>query len=64
MNYFENYLSNTCFVCIKETSQGDVSFTHTKHVLERKKNDNNIVLGVIYCYVYLLIIIRTSNTSK
>ena len=26
------FQSNTCFVCVKETSQGDVSFMHTKHV--------------------------------
>ena len=26
------FLSNICFVYVKETSQGDVSFTHTKHV--------------------------------
>ena len=25
-------LSLICFVCVKETSQGDVSFTHSKHI--------------------------------
>ena len=28
-------LSNSSFVCIKETSQEDVSFTHKKHVFYR-----------------------------
>ena len=27
------FLSNICFLCIKETSHGDVSFTHPKHML-------------------------------
>ena len=31
-------LSNICFVCEKETSQGDVSFTNIKHMLLFKKN--------------------------
>ena len=25
------FLSNICFMCVKETSQGGVSFMHTKH---------------------------------
>ena len=28
-------LSSICFVCIKEMSQGDISFTHTKHMFDR-----------------------------
>ena len=51
-------------MCIKETSQGDVSFTHTKHVFDRKKNLIIIhFLEVIYSHVYLPII-RTFDTSK
>ena len=26
-------LSNICFVCVKERSQGDVSFAHPKHIV-------------------------------
>ena len=26
------FLSNTCFVCVKETSHGDVSLTYTKYM--------------------------------
>ena len=26
------FLSNICIVCVKETSYGDLSFMHTKHV--------------------------------
>ena len=26
------FISKKCFVCVKEGSQGDDSFTHTKHV--------------------------------
>ena len=31
-DYYQFFLSNICFVCVKETSQGDVSFMHSKHV--------------------------------
>ena len=27
------FLSNMCFVCLKEASPRDVSFTHSKHML-------------------------------
>ena len=26
------FLSNICFVCVKETSQGEVSFTNPNHM--------------------------------
>ena len=41
MNNFLNIIYNTRFVSIKETFQGDASFVHTKHVFDRKKNDDN-----------------------
>ena len=31
--YQKIFLSNICFVCVKEMSQGDVSFTHIKHMI-------------------------------
>ena len=32
-DYYQlSFHSNICFVCIKETSYGDVSFTHTKYM--------------------------------
>ena len=27
------FLKNICFGCVKEMSQGDISFTHLKHML-------------------------------
>ena len=34
IDYYHFSLSNICFVCIKETSQGDVSFlAHPKHMV-------------------------------
>ena len=32
MTIIDFSLSNICFVCIKKTSQGDVSFTNPKHM--------------------------------
>ena len=32
-DYFHFFLSNISFGCVKETSQGDVSFMHPKHML-------------------------------
>ena len=32
-DYFQFSLSNICFVCVLETSQGDVSITYPKHML-------------------------------
>ena len=32
-DYYHLFLSNNiCFVCIKDTPQGDVSFTHPNHM--------------------------------
>ena len=31
-NYYHHFPYQTCFVCVTETSQGDVSFRHTKYM--------------------------------
>ena len=48
---------------LKETSQGDVSFTHPKHMLdgEKKTDDNHFGDYIFYAY---LRIIRTIDNSK
>ena len=33
------------FLCLKKRLRGDVSFTHTKHMFDRKKIDNNHLGG-------------------
>ena len=50
-------------MCVKETSPRDVSFTHTNHMFNRNKIDNNHFGRVIYSNVYPPII-RTFDTSK
>ena len=41
-----NYYQTLDFVCVKETSQGDVSFMHPKHMLLLRdiKKDHELVL--------------------
>ena len=53
-----------CFVCVNEMSQGDVTFTRTKHRFDREKTtDSNHFWGAIYSYAYLPII-RTFDILK
>ena len=41
---------NTCFVYVIETSPWEVSFTHTKHMFDRKKLSKIIFGGfVLFC---------------
>ena len=35
------YINIIMFVCVREMSQGDVSFTLTKHMFDRKNPNNN-----------------------
>ena len=51
-----NVYKNTFFWCIKEMSQRDVSFTHPKHMFDRRTSDKIIFLGYIHIYVYLFLI--------
>ena len=48
MNAFNTFYKNTQFVCIKETSPRDVSFTHTKLLFDRKK-----MLKIFSEYVFI-----------
>ena len=43
MNFLNTIYKNACFVCIKETSQRDVSFTLTKHMCDRKKPKQGLI---------------------
>ena len=47
-----NYLI-ICFVCVKETSQGNVSFTHPKHMFDREKLIIIIVGGCIFLCLHV-----------
>ena len=53
MNAFNTFYKNTQFVCIKETSPRDVSFTHTKLLFDRKKNAKNIFGVCIHMSTFL-----------
>ena len=63
MKYFNTITvyKNICFGCVKEHLRGNVSFTHPKHVFDRKKSNN--FLGGIYVYVYLLVNLTTDNSK-
>ena len=53
-------LSNICFVCIKEMSQGDVSFMHTKHMFDRR---NVSFITLVNVYIDLLVFMHIAGTS-